>query len=48
MNHGDIINDIYREAIEATSISNYSTSLSDEIKHNIELLISRSQKLIKV
>lgn len=42
-NHNDVLNEIYEKALAATSDSNLTTSLPDEIKGQVELLVSRSE-----
>lgn len=43
MTHQDILNEVYSEALEAVSADDFTSSLSDDIKGQVELLVKRSE-----
>lgn len=43
MNHRELLEEIYTQALEETGRQDYSTTLSDEMKTDIEIIIERSE-----
>ncbi len=43
MNHSETVYDIYQKALEKTSVNDYTTSLSSDLKQYIEQIVDRSE-----